>query len=465
LHNFYLLKGKIEYEANRKVEAMNSLNEAIYINDKILFRTPLYNAYFLRGLNNIKLGRLSEALSDIGIAKQGLINISWGEWNQIDSLLSNAYSSDGLKFKEKESKLDYKDLEYEYDRAEKQLELAIQIFKFNANAYYGKAEIRYAAANYLGKRDDIINSQSKYEEAIDLYNKALFYNNNLSDANFKIGLIQKQKGEYEPAIISFNNAIKNDPKNIHILIERAKTFLNQNEYDRAVIDFSLALKFLTDTIKFSKNYGKTPIDSKKILYENLSTTFELTWKKLFLHEEIANRIILDSAFTLRVNNGLGRSSSDYFKKGLIYYKSGIEFQKAANEFSKCIKSGIEDLDPSFFSYYGIAELFNNKDSLAFKLLSYAVIKTESNPLAYYGLGCYYAKKSNSIGYLKAYYCFERAFSLSQALSTQINENDISFMNKTFLQGFLKDELWGELYRLDFELEKELLAKEKIKSTN
>ncbi len=129
----------------------------------------------------------------------------------------------------------------------------------------------------------------------------------------------------------------------------------------------------------------------------------------------------------------------YFLRGLCYYKTGKDFPNALADFDKYATFSYATKDTAFYPYYGITQLYSNQDSLAFKSFSFILEKVKNNPLALYGLGCYYAK-SGTDGYLKANVSFQSAFQ-----THQLTKDDIKLMEETFLQDFFKDKVQKSLY--------------------
>jgi len=80
-----------------------------------------------------------------------------------------------------------------------------------------------------------------FQSAADNYKEILKTNSNSSDTWVRLGMLQRQLGDYDQAISSFEQAAKIDPKNVNALLNAAMLFEVQGKKDKARETYSRIL--------------------------------------------------------------------------------------------------------------------------------------------------------------------------------------------------------------------------------
>jgi S1-C subfamily serine protease len=133
------------------------------------------------------------------------------------------------------------------------------------------------------------------------------------------GLVQVQKGNYRRAIEYYNQAIRLEPRNANIYVNRARAYLNLKDYQGALEDYNQA-------IQINPNYSA--------VYYGRGIVYQLLKNK--------NKALQDYNSAIRINRNWGnRSIADaYYRRGLVRLDLGdkksalVDFQTAADLYSK-----------------------------------------------------------------------------------------------------------------------------------
>lgn len=99
----------------------------------------------------------------------------------------------------------------EPDMAKKSYQIALALNPDDYNTHYNLGEY------YFTVLDDRVNALKEFKKTVEL-------NPDHVQANFKIGLICLQNDDFNMAARSFENARKNDPQNIRVLLQLAVTY-------------------------------------------------------------------------------------------------------------------------------------------------------------------------------------------------------------------------------------------------
>lgn len=485
----YLDKGELEYRADLNVEAGISLDSAIIISSKFT------KAYFYRGLNLVKLNNTYSAGIDFAKAEQ--LGLEPEQLATIDSI-SNEYFKKGREISDKHDFANFSVADTAFDnalkirkcnsnafhaKAEMRLVTADQFFakkdtasgisKYKESidlnnqalsctknlsdadykiglAHAQLKEYDAAVASFgnaiksnpkniqaLVERGNVYQIQKKFSKATEDFTTAGKLLSDkfeisrrdskispkvLSNLTDSLSIVFQLKGkslysskDYADAIISLDNSILQEANN------EAYYYKALVYYDQPQQDLSKAKEYLDHAIAIKQDY--------RYSYEDGKTNFKRKDYQIAINH-FSDAIRLDTMNNLR---------NTYFLRGLCYYKTAKDFPSALADFDKYATYSYATKDTAFYPYYGITQLYSNQDSLAFKSFNYILEKVKNNPLALYGLGCYYAK-SGTDGYLKANVSFQSAFQ-----THKLTKDDIKLMEETFLQDFFKDKVQKSLY--------------------
>ena len=471
--NFYYSKGELQYRADMNADAQASLDSAIILNPKLAM------AYYIRGLNYVKINNNTQAGIDFARATQ--LGLEPARLSTIDSISFEYFK----KGRELAAKRDFANADSAYDGA-------LKINKCNASAFHGKAEARFTMANEFISKKDTASATPKYKESIELNLLAVGCKPDLSDAFYKAGLANAKIMQYDLAIANFGKAVKADANNYQAYVERGNTYQIQRKYVQAVEDYNNALNILT--ADYAQARGNDKALAQRMVDSAISTNVLKGAAQYYMADYPHSILSLNKALESSDN----KSSDAYYYLGLVYYAQG-DLSKSTTELGEAIKlkrdfryfyasgktyykskkydeavsnfllatnsdslniyrdklflSGLcyfknkkypEALanfdnynktstaknDSSFYAYYGVTELLNSQDSSAVKSLNYAVSKTPGNALALYGLGCFYAKNPNN--YNKALEYFENAF-----LKRSLSKDDLKPFEDNLLTEFIK----------------------------
>ena len=92
--------------------------------------------------------------------------------------------------------------------------------------------------------------QKKYDEAIDLCNKAIKISPNYESAYGERGFAYSQKGQFDKAIADYSTAIKMSPYEALLYFNRGTSYYKKNDFDPAIQDFNKAIELSPSTTNF-----------------------------------------------------------------------------------------------------------------------------------------------------------------------------------------------------------------------
>lgn len=238
--------------------------------------------------------------------------------------------------------------------------------------------------------------EKKYDEAIELYKKAISMKPDYFYYYYDwIGIAYTEKKEYDNAIEAYRKIISISQMDVKSYTYIGIIYILKKEYDKAILIFQ-------DIINIDKDYSPAyfGIAKVKLLQNKYDEAIDYLKKSL---EFDSNPNVLMS---------LG---SIYFKQNK-YIEGVIEYQKAINDYKENRnyygKNSSGKLTDPFFYYYNL--LFNTTKQeeyeTAIKEINKAILVDSKNPIYYHTLGNIY---SNLIqpDYLNADIYYQKAIDL------------------------------------------------------
>lgn len=238
--------------------------------------------------------------------------------------------------------------------------------------------------------------EKKYDEAIELYKKAISMKPSYIYPYYDwIGIAYTEKKEYDKAIEAYRKIISINQMDVESYTYIGIIYILKKEYDKAIIEFQ-------NTISIDKTYSPAyfGIAKVKLLQNKYDEAIDYFKKSL---EIDSNPNVLMS---------LG---SIYFKQNK-YNEGIIEYQKAINDYKENRnyygKNSSDKITDPFFYYYKL--LFNNSKQEEYettiKEINQAILIDPKNPIYYHTLGNIY---SNLIkpDYLNADIYYKKAIDL------------------------------------------------------
>ncbi len=445
---FYCDKGELLYRMKYPTEAEKHFDTAIKLNAEYTM------AYYYRGLNFVSIDLNDKAGKDFLIAeKLGLQEL---QLKKIESI-SDDYFTQGQILADKH---DFVNADLLYNKA-------LEIRKCNAKALHGKAEIWLITGDELRAKDNNLGGIN-YTTSIGLNRQAVACNPQFSDAFYKEGRAHHQIKEYELALGCFTNAIKCDKENYNAYIERGNTYQAITKYNLAIDDYHIAITLLEANVeKAKKSSDKISVKS---FNDELSRAYQLLGKAQYFSTDYSGAIksadiALDlletnseayyykglsnyeqndySRATKNFNEAIrisprypyfyanGKSNFEsknylfstqqfseairldtlkvlkdtYLLRGLSTYKNK-QYGLALKDFEMYGQESSSSTNSLFYAYYGMNLLALNQDVLALEKWNVALVIAPKNGIAFYGMGCYYAKNNQ---FEKASESFQKAF--------------------------------------------------------
>ena len=198
------------------------------------------------------------------------------------------------------------------------------------------------------------------------------------------------KGEYDRAILVYNNAIENDPGKATAYFNRGIAYNRKGEYDRAILDYTKAIEI---DLRFTE------------AYYNRGTVFSTKGEH--------DRAILDFAYAIEINP---KYTDAYIKRGNTYFKKD-EYDRAIQEYTKVI-----EIDPGdAMAYHNRGIIYSNKEEYDRAILDYnKAIKIDPKfAYAYYNRGNTYYEKDE---YDRAILDFDKAIEIDP-------DNAVAYLNR------------------------------------
>jgi tetratricopeptide (TPR) repeat protein len=467
IDSFYFFRGELLYRLKRFDEEKNDFDITIKLN-------PKYNAaFYYRGLNYNQTN--DNFLAGVDFEKAEKLGFVGSQLQTIESI-SNGFF---LKGEELFNNHDFVNADSAYNNA-------IKIRKCNANAWHGKAQIRFVTAEEFAAKKKLSESKESYLASIDLNKQAITCNANFSDAHFRKGLAQYRIVEYDLAIASYTEAIRSNQNNIQAYMERGITLQTQLNYGKAIGDFSSALILLGPALDTAKRSG----DKERInaVINDLSKANQLNGSSQYYTQDYVGALtslnkaidfnqnnaeayyyrgLVDEAtnqlskgikdygeavratptykyyyaegkanfknknfeqsidnFTNAINmDSLSTLSNRYYLRGLSFFKNKM-YDKARNDYEIYQKSPSAKTDTSFYVDYGLADLYVNQDTAAIAHFKTALTLNNNSAKALYGIGCAY---SLSKQFDKALEYIEKALATNSLKKDDIKVEDDAFL--------------------------------------
>lgn len=172
----------------------------------------------------------------------------------------------------------------------------------DADTYYNRGNSRYSIKDFSGAKED--------------YAKAYILDKNFLDALYSLACVRYDLGEYERAIIDFNNVLKVAPSQPKVLTLRASSYKALEKYKEAAIDYNTAI-LVEPSANHYYNRGVFLMDIK--YYKNAN-------------EDLTKSLRLNS------NNAYA-----YFYRGTSYLLLG-KFKNAIADYTEALKFDTMDFD-------------------------------------------------------------------------------------------------------------------------
>ena len=94
----------------------------------------------------------------------------------------------------------------------------------------------------------LFKQESRFEEAIDCYNKIIEINKSDYDANLALGRLYLQNNQHPKAINIFRNILENDITDVEAYLGLARTYSALEDYSFSIENYDLALQYLPDYV-------------------------------------------------------------------------------------------------------------------------------------------------------------------------------------------------------------------------
>lgn len=236
------------------------------------------------------------------------------------------------------------------------------------------------------------------------------------------------KNDSIATIESVTEKIRTDPRNVSLLIQRAKLFSQRNQPQDAINDLEVAVSI--DSLQpqtyfdLSEAYIKAAKSSKskewlekalKLFPDSADVHIKLAQLHLFVKEYVKSMQYLAKAEELNNNK-----ADIYFLKGIIY-KEMADTNKALENFQIA-----KTINPDYYDAYIMLGnlLSNRKDSNAVYFYKNAINLIPMSTEAHYNLGYYYQNIYNTEKAINEY-------------NTIINDIDSSYFPAYYNIGFIK----------------------------
>ncbi len=128
--------------------------------------------------------------------------------------------------------------------------------------------------NMHNRRGIVYERQGNYDRAIVDYNQALTIDPKYVQAYTNRGTVYSHKGDYDRAIADYNQALTINPQDAYTLTMRGDAYNKKKQYDQAIEDYNRALEFQEHAAIFhgrgkayrnQKKYSQAIQDFKKAL--------------------------------------------------------------------------------------------------------------------------------------------------------------------------------------------------------
>ena len=463
---YYCDLGELQYRLKQHDQALKNLSAAIVLDPKFI------DAYYYRGLNYIELKNPYKAGTDFLASEAGLDD----KKKDIIQQKSDIYLNSGQELLLKGS----------FVEADTAFNQALAIRNCNSIALFGKAEIRFINAGVIKLKQPEKVYHVKYQEAIDLYKRAIVCNPKYSDAHFKQGLSHFMKSEYDLAIESYQKSIVSDNMNVKSYIEQGNTYQTITKYQNAAEVYAKAASILKINYEATRKNG--PKESLPKISADISTANQLNGEALYYAEQYdAAILVLEKALEddeknaeayyymglvynakrdlskaiknyneslkyeqkfkyyfangeayfitgeyenaiKNYNEGIQldeqyTKKNSYYLRGLSYYKLQ-KWENSESDFIEYGKTAESAKNVDYFSNLGIVQLYLNKDADAETSFKKALELKSDNAQSLFGLGLFYARAAN---FEKTNEFMEKAFLTKEILKDQFELEENAFL--------------------------------------
>ncbi len=203
------------------------------------------------------------------------------------------------------------------------------------------------------KKIEKLLEEEKYNEIIELYNKALEENRNEYKSYHYRVIVRGHLGEHKEAIKDYNKAIKLNPHYSNAYNNRGLAKYNLDLYEEAIKDFDKAIKINANYIEAYNNRGITRgfLELNEEAIEDFNKVIELNpddseiyynrgtikWRLKLYEEAIKD---FNKAIEINLNDSKVYNNRGITKICLYLYKEAIEDLSKAIELNKKIESNI-----------------------------------------------------------------------------------------------------------------------------
>jgi tetratricopeptide (TPR) repeat protein len=271
-------------------------------------------------------------------------------------------------------------------------------------------------------------NKGRYRTAVEYFTRAIWDDPVNAELYFMRGNAKAKLNLNDEAILNYTTAIKLDPE-LKYYKNRGLTFIEMEDYAKAINDFNDALKFdsTNSTLYFNRgysqalsgNYESAITDySKAISYDSTNAKVFVNRGDLLAGVDEHQKAIFDFTSALAVNN---KDELAYFNRAKEFAKIGM-IKQAIEDYSKAII-----LNPSKIEYYFLrGELKVRSGEFLSAAADYTkVISLQpGNGNAYYNRGICYANinlkdnacddlnRAGELGFFEAYevirkYCMKK----------------------------------------------------------
>ena len=267
-----------------------------YFNQVIQAKPYLAQPYFLRAIAKFNLDDYRGAEEDAGIAishnpfitdayeVRGVARQNQGKLKEAiedyKSALELLPENRGILFNKALAEEEMKD----YENAEKSYEQLLKAHPNFYNGYIGRGKLRLSLGDTINALNDI--------------NKALEINKNATNAYvLRADIISRTSKDFNAALSDMNEAIKLQPQQAGLFINRAYLRYNLDDYFGAMADYDYALQLepLNTIVLFNRGLLRAEVhdndkaiaDFSKVLSMN-SNDFRALYNRAILYKEIQN---------------------------------------------------------------------------------------------------------------------------------------------------------------------------------
>ncbi len=269
--------------------------------------------------------------------------------------------------------------------------------------------------DYIRLGNNASDSQ-KYEDAIDLYTKAIQLDNNFYQAYNNRGVAYYELSEYPKAIDDYNMALEINPNFAEVYNNRGNAYNELSEYPKAIDDYNMALEINPNYAEAYNNRGVVFYDltehQKAIDDFNMAIKINPNYAEAYNNRGVAfydlteyQKAIDDYNIAIEINPNYAEA---YYNRGVAFYDL-TEYQKAIDDYNMAI-----EINPNDSEAYNNRGNAYNKLSEHQKAIDDFTMAIEINP-----------------NYTKAYINRERAY-------RETNQNEKADKDKEMIEKLLNN---------------------------